>query len=218
MKKLLSSFLFLTLLSPTFAMAADAGREELIINLHQLVWLIGFLIGLILMISAGYKMKVAADTQGPQSNKGVVLVTLLAGVIMMNASSALSTYIVTMLGSTAGECFILDTNQSAAENCWSADSSGLTGELKTRIEKLSSASTAQAFMDNINVIVGIFQVIGLIYFLVGTYGLVQVANGSSRDSGYGKPIITMFAAALIVDIPHTAEMAISTLEKIGINF
>lgn len=217
MKKQLSLLLFVVLLLPTFAMANE-GREELITSLHKLVWLVGFLIGLILMISAGYKMKVAADTSGPQSNKGVVLVTLLAGVIMMNASSALSTYIVTMLGSTSGHCFILDSAQSVAANCWSADSSGLTGELKTRIEKLSSGSTAQAFMENINVIVGIFQVIGLIYFLVGAYGLVQVANGSSRDSGYGKPIITMFAAALIVDIPHTAEMAISTLEKIGINF
>lgn len=217
MKKHLSFALFLVLLAPTFAMANEA-REDLIVKLHTLVWGIGFLIGLILMISAGYKMKVAADTPGPQSNKGVVLVTLLAGVLMMNVSNTLSTYIVTMLGSSSGHCFILDSSQSVAQNCWSADSSGLTGELKTRIEKLSSGSTAQAFMENINVIVGIFQVIGLIYFLVGTYGLVQVANGSSRDSGYGKPIITMFAAALIVDIPHTAEMAISTLEKIGINF
>jgi len=217
MKKPLSLFLFMVLLAPTFAMANE-GREELITTLHRLVWVVGFLIGLILMISAGYKMKVAADSHGPQSNKGTVIVTLLAGVIMMNASSALSTYIVTMLGSTSGHCFVLDSSQSVAENCWSAEGSGLTGELKSRIEKLSSGSTAQAFMENINVIVGIFQVIGLIYFLVGAYGLVQVSNGSSRDSGYGKPIITMFAAALIVDIPHTAEMAISTLEKIGINF
>lgn len=217
MKKPLSLFLFIVLLIPTFAMANE-GREQLITNLHRLVWVVGFLIGLILMISAGYKMKVASDTQGPQSNKGVVLVSLLAGVIMINASGALSTYIVTMLGSSSGHCFILDSSQSVAENCWSAESSGLTGELKGRIEKLSSASTAKAFMENINVIVGIFQVIGLIYFLVGAYGLVQVSNGSSRDSGYGKPIITMFAAALIVDIPHTAEMAITTLEKIGINF
>jgi hypothetical protein len=217
MKKQLSLFLFVVLLLPTFAMANE-GREELITSIHKLVWIVGFLIGLILMISAGYKMKVAADTQGPQSNKGVILVTLLAGVVMMNASGALSTYIVTMLGSTSGHCFILDSSQSVAANCWSAESSGLTGELKGRIEKLSNGSTAQAFMENINVIVGIFQVIGLIYFLVGAYGLVQVSNGSSRDSGYGKPIITMFAAALIVDIPHTAEMAISTLEKIGINF
>jgi hypothetical protein len=217
MRKPLSIILLAALLFPTFAFANEA-REELIVNLHKLVWLLGFLIGLILMISAGYKMKVSADAQAHQRNNGVILVTLLAGVIMMNASSALSTYIVTLLGSTAGHCFVLDSSQSAAENCWSSDSSGLTGELKTRVEKLSSASTAQAFMENINVIVGIFQVIGLIYFLVGTYGLVTVAKGSSRDNGYGKPIITMIAAALIVDIPHTAEMAISTLEKLGINF
>lgn len=217
MKRTLQLLLIITLLTPTFAMANE-GREGLITALHKLVWIVGFLIGLILMISAGYKMKVSADAQPHQRNNGVILVTLLAGVIMMNASSALSTYIVTMLGSTSGHCFVLDSAQSVAANCWSAESSGVTGELKTRIEKLSSGSTAQAFMENINVIVGIFQVIGLIYFLVGAYGLVQVSNGSQRDSGYGKPIITMLAAALIVDIPHTAEMAISTLEKLGINF
>ena len=96
--------------------------------------------------------------------------------------------------------------------------SGLTGELKSRIEKLSSGGTAEKFLENIQIIIGIFQIIGLIYFSVGAYGLAQVANGSSKDSGYGKPIITMFASALIVDIPHTAQMAIDTLEKIGINF
>ena len=96
--------------------------------------------------------------------------------------------------------------------------SGLTGELKARIEKLSSGSTAESFLGNIQIIIGLFQIIGLIYFAVGAYGIAQVANGSSKESGYGKPIITMFASALIVDIPHTAMMAIETLEKIGINF
>jgi hypothetical protein len=217
MKRNIQLLLILTFLIPTFAMANE-GREELITTLHKLVWVVGFLIGLILVITAGYKMKVAADAQTHDRKNGVILVTLLAGIIMMNASTALSTYIVTMLGSQAGHCFVLDSAQSVAANCWSAESSGITGELKARVEKLSNGSTAQAFMENINVIVGIFQVIGLIYFLVGAYGLVQISNGSNKEHGYGKPILTMMAAALIVDIPHTAEMAIATLNKIGINF
>lgn len=203
---------------PTLAFADEESRKQVIVAVYKLVYIVGFLIGLVLMISAGYKMKMAADTNGPQSNKAIIYISILAGVLMMNSSATLSKYIVTMLGSGSGHCFILDSSQSVAENCWSADSSGLTGELKGRIEKLSSGGTAQKFMDNLNIIVGIFQVIGFIYFLVGVYGLVQVANGSSRDGGYGKPIITMIAAALIVDIPHTAEMAITTLESIGINF
>jgi len=216
----MKKFLFLLALTmlPTLAFADEESRKQVIVAVYKLVYIVGFLIGLVLMISAGYKMKMAADTNGPQSNKAIIYISILAGVLMMNSSATLSKYIVTMLGSGSGHCFILDSSQSVAENCWSADSSGLTGELKGRIEKLSSGGTAQKFMDNLNIIVGIFQVIGFIYFLVGVYGLVQVANGSSRDGGYGKPIITMIAAALIVDIPHTAEMAITTLESIGINF
>ncbi len=217
--KNLKSYLFIFLMiAPTFAFADEAARKEIIVSIHKLISVISFLIGLILLVSAGYKMKVAADTNGPQSNKAIIIISLLAGAIMINSSTALSTYIVTMLGSDAGHCFILDSNQTVATGCWSADSSGLTGELKSRIERLSSGSTAQKFMENIEVIVGIFQVIGFIYFLVGVYGLVQVANGSSRDGGYGKPIVTMIASALIVDIPHTAETAVNTLEKIGVNF
>lgn len=220
MKNLLKPLLFLSLLIPTFAFAADAesAREEIIVVIHKLVWVFGFLIGLILMISAGFKMKAASEANGPNSNKAVIYISLLAGIIMMNSSAALSTYIATLLGSSGGHCFVLDKDQSAGENCWSAESSGLTGQLKDRVTKLSNAGVADTFMKNINVIVGILQVIGFIYFFVGAYGLVQVSNGSSRDGGYGKPIVTMIASALIVDIPHTAEMAVETLEKVGVNF
>lgn len=219
MKNFLKIILFSAILLPSIAFAdVESAREEIVILVHKLVYYFGFLIGLILMISAGLKMKAASETQGPNSNKGIIYISLLAGILMMNSSSTLSTYIATLLGGDGGHCFVLDSSQSAAENCWTAESSGLTGQLKTRVEKLSNSGVAETFMKNINVIVGILQVIGFIYFFVGTYGLVQVANGSSRDGGYGKPIVTMIASALIVDIPHTAEMAVATLEKVGVNF
>lgn len=219
MKKLLSIFSILLLIFPTIVLAdAESAREEIIVAVHKLVYYFGFLIGIILMISAGLKMKAASDNTGQNSNKSIIYISLLAGVLMMNSSSTLSTYIATLLGSDSGHCFVLDSTQSAAENCWSAESSGLTGKLKNRVEKLSNSEVAATFMKNINIIVGMLQVIGFIYFFVGVYGLVQVSNGSSRDGGYGKPIVTMIASALIVDIPHTAEMAINTLEKIGVNF
>lgn len=209
---------FLTLLFlPVVAFADDAtqARVELISQNIGLVKLFVFLAGFILFVNGGYKLSLLAE-QGGKMNKSVPLVYVIVGAILMNITLAIGVF-----GNTyfkAGEfCFVVSEG-AINDGCMNKEVSGLTGETKARLEKLSSGSTAEQFLDNFQIIIGIFQIIGLIYFAVGTYGLAQVANGSSKESGYGKPIITMFASALIVDIPHTAQMAIDTLEKIGINF
>lgn len=212
--------LFFLALVPSLAFADDeTARSEVVAIIHHVVIYTGQFIAVLLFISAGYKMKMKADAGNSGNFKtGSIYVTLIAATLMLNYSNTLTTYIATLLGNGTGHCFILDESQSLAQNCWDASSSELTGDLRTRIENLSSSTVAESFMKNLNVIVGIFQVIGLIYFFVGVYGLVQVSNGSARDHGYGKPIITMIAAALIVDLPHTAEMFITTLNSVGINF
>ena len=210
---------FLTLLFlPTVAFAdgdATAARVELISGNIGLIKLVIFLIGSIVFISGAYKLTLIAE-QGSKVGKSVPLIYIIVGTILMNITLAIGAF-----GNTyfkAGDfCFVV--SDGAINNaCMNTEVSGLTGELKARIEKLSSGGTAEKFLENIQIIIGLFQIIGLIYFSIGAYGIAQVANGSSKDGGYGKPIITMFASALIVDIPHTAMMAIETLEKIGINF
>ncbi|WP_339491465.1 hypothetical protein [Pseudomonas sp. EA_15y_Pfl2_R67] len=210
---------FLTLLFlPIVAFAdgdATAARVELISANLGLIKLVIFLIGFILLVSGGYKLKLLSE-EGSKMGKGVPLVYVIVGIILMNITLAIGVF-----GNTyfkAGDfCFVVSEG-SINNACMNTEISGLTGEIKARLEKLSSGSTAEQFMENIQIIIGLFQIIGVIYFAIGAYGLAQVANGSSKESGYGKPIITMFASALIVDIPHTAMMAIDTLEKIGINF
>lgn len=210
---------FLTLLFlPAVAFAdgdATAARVELISGNIGLIKLVIFLIGSIVFISGAYKLTLIAE-QGSKVGKSVPLIYIIVGTILMNITLAIGAF-----GNTyfkAGDfCFVV--SDGAINNaCMNTEVSGLTGELKARIEKLSSGGTAEKFLENIQIIIGLFQIIGLIYFSIGAYGIAQVANGSSKDGGYGKPIITMFASALIVDIPHTAMMAIETLEKIGINF
>lgn len=210
---------FLTLLFlPTVAFAdgdATAARVELISGNIGLIKIVIFLIGSIVFISGAYKLTLIAE-QGSKVGKSVPLIYIIVGTILMNITLAIGAF-----GNTyfkAGDfCFVV--SDGAINNaCMNTEVSGLTGELKARIEKLSSGGTAEKFLENIQIIIGLFQIIGLIYFSIGAYGIAQVANGSSKDGGYGKPIITMFASALIVDIPHTAMMAIETLEKIGINF
>ena len=208
---------FLTLLFLPVVAFADAtqARVELISGNIGLIKLVIFLIGLIVFVAGAYKLTLITE-QGSKVGKSVPLIYIIVGTILMNITLAIGAF-----GNTyfkAGDfCFVVSEG-SINNACMNTEVSGLTGELKARIEKLSSGSTAEKFMENIQIIIGLFQIIGLIYFAVGAYGIAQVANGSSKDGGYGKPIITMFASALIVDIPHTAMMAIETLEKIGINF
>ncbi|UZS72945.1 hypothetical protein OQB66_00965 [Pseudomonas syringae] len=202
---------------PAIAFADDSTNAlvQLISSYIGLIKLIVFLVGLIVFISGAYKLTLLTE-QGSKVGKGAPLAYIIVGSILMNVTLAIG-----VLGNTyfkAGDfCFVV--SEGAVNNaCMNTEISGVTGELKSRIEKLSSGSTAEKFIENVQVIIGIFQIIGLIYFSVGAYGIAQVANGSSKENGYGKPIITMLASALIVDIPHTAQMAIDTLHKVGINF
>jgi hypothetical protein len=202
---------------PAIAFADDSTNAlvQLISSYIGLIKLIVFLVGLIVFISGAYKLTLLTE-QGSKVGKGAPLAYIIVGSILMNVTLAIG-----VLGNTyfkAGDfCFVV--SEGAVNNaCMNTEISGVTGELKSRIEKLSSGSTAEKFIENVQVIIGIFQIIGLIYFSVGAYGIAQVANGSSKENGYSKPIITMLASALIVDIPHTAQMAIDTLHKVGINF
>lgn len=213
---------FLTLLflpAVAFAFGDDAAvkaRAEIITAIQTLIYIVAFLIGLILLVSGGYKIKAMADNNQKTNIFSAPIMAILVGVIMMSTSDALSVFGATYFNAEKF-CLVISDGR-IDDSCMSTELVGITGELKSRIEKLSSGSTAQKFMDNIQIIVGIFQIIGLVYFLVGAYGLVQVSNGSSKENGYGKPLITMFASALIVDIPHTVQMGLNTLETIGINF
>lgn len=208
---------FLTLLFLPVVAFADAtqARGETIYTGQHLTLIVFFLVGLILLISGACKLTLVGE-QGQKNAKTVPLIFILAGVLLMNITNTLGVF-----GSTYfnvdKSCFIISEGGSINSNCMDTEISGLTDAMQERIAKLSSGGTAQEFMANIRIILAVFQSVGLIYFGMGVYGLTQVANGSAQN-GYGKPIVTMLASALIYDLPHTANMAIATLEKIGINF
>lgn len=221
-EKILKTILFFVLLSISFFVFADdpiddstSNRVELITAVLLTIKVSGFMIGLAIFITSLYKMKLLGEN-GQKNGISIVLVGALAGIFMMNTDAWLGVFTQSFF-STDEVCYVISDNK-IDDNCFRDELSGLSGDLKERLRKQANVDTAAAFIDNIKIIIGMFQIIGFTYFLVGANGLVQVANGSSKDGGYGKPIITMIAAALIVDIPHTAQMAINTLEQIGINF
>lgn len=199
-----------------------AAREKTIANLFWATTQIGRLIGICVLMAGFYRMRLKAE-MGPNGNisQTSIYIYVIVGFLFISFSSTLSSLVATFLGDSGSACFILnDAIEKATLNsgtCWDASSSELTGTLMDRVTKMSSASTAQEFLDNIRVIIGLFQLIGFIYFFVGLYGLVQVSKGTARN-GYFKPIIIIVASTLIVDLPHTAEMFLNTLKEIGVNF
>jgi hypothetical protein len=212
---LLSSFTF------SSEVALDSSSKysaELIYTILKLVQIVGFLIGLIVLIGAFVKL-CRAGAENSKTGWMSILVMVLTGALMMNINSALSTFGNTFFDKNGAKeiCFIVEEN-GISDSCFSSELSGLSGQLKDRIEKMSGAKTSELFMSKFKIILGVLQLIGFVYFFTGTYALKQVADGSSKDGGYGKPITVMIASSLIVDLPHTLQNAVNTLEKIGLQF
>lgn len=215
--------IFFLLITANFLTFADdlgstdvaTNRASFISSQLTLIKIVVFLIGFITLVSSIVKMRYVSDAN-QKSPVAAVIMGIFAATLMMNIDSSLSVLTKTFFDVDA-VCMQI-SEKRIDDNCFRDEMSGLTGDIKSRIQKLSNDQTASTFLSTFQLIIGIFQVIGMIYFAVGAYGLKEVANGSSKETGYGKPIITMIAAALIVDIPHTAQMAIDTLHSVGLNF
>ncbi|WP_156176534.1 hypothetical protein [Pseudomonas veronii] len=222
-KKLSTLILLFVISSPVFAntsldeASASYNRAELVGTFIQVVRYVGYFLGVLTFILMGYKM-LDLGGSGKDVKRQTTVVYAVAAVLFLNAGLGLGLIISSWGGNYEQPCFIASEKDGFSSTCFNNEMSELAGELRARVEKLSSDSTAKIFWDNLKFIVSVFQLIGLIYFFVGVHGLVQVSNGSAKDSGYGKPIITMFASALIVDLPHTFQMLQATIRQVGINF
>ncbi|HFH2960060.1 TPA: hypothetical protein ACGJSO_005431 [Pseudomonas aeruginosa] len=219
--------IFLLLVSlPVFAFADSIDREiaasetfeyriALISMMLNVLDKFSIFMGVLLFIIAGLKLKMRVDEKNPSKNFGVIM-TFVAGTFFFNSYLAYELVSVWKIAGDERICFMAD-DAGVNDQCYSDEMSEISGELAERVGKLSGDSVKDDFMNNFRAIIGLFQVIGVIYFMVGTWGLVQVSNGT-KDEGYGKPIITMISSALIIDLPHTASMFLDTLQKVGVNF
>lgn len=193
-----------------------SNREQMVTAINQAVIIVGQFIGVLLLILGIMKMKSRADQPtNPQHSVGMIITVLVAGALMINYSQAATSVISSVLYDGREYCFILDDEQSNASDCWSSENAESTAELGERIDRLvEDGEGAAEFRRNINILMAFFQLIGLIYFFKGAYGLKQVSDGGQKG-GYGKPILTMIAAALVLDLPHTLEVILTTINEIG---
>lgn len=222
MNKIKGFILILIAVGSSFVFADEvAERAKMVAALYQLVTYFALLMGIVLMVLGVVKMKKSADNKNdPKTFPVSIILTFFAGAMAFNYSGSASMMISSLLGSdSSGYCFVLNDEVSSSldlhkENCFDASNSEIVGSLVDKVNDMSSGK-GDVLKKNISIIIGLFQLIGLIYFLKGLYGLKQVSEGSSRD-GYGKPIITLIASALIIDLPHTMEMLKNTINTLGI--
>lgn len=217
-------FLLVFISTSVFAADLDLADDslkysaELLHSIYTLVKIVVFAVGLIILIKCVMDMRLVG-AEGSKITLGYVAVGIITATVMMNVDAALSTFGNTYFNKAGYEkvCYLVE-EAAISDTCFSDELRGFTGSLKTHIENMSGANTAENFINQIKIVISILQIIGLIYFSIGTYSLKQVADGSSKDGGYGKALTTMIASALIVDLPHTAASAIETLHRVGIQF
>ncbi len=221
------SFSLLSLLkyNIAFASSADevASRRDLVSSLYYVAGTFSLLLGLGLMALGGVKLKRRAENPNdPKSFPAAIIITFVAGALIFNYSGTSSTLIATLLGSDSGHCFVLkeqltskagDIENGVYENCWDSSKSTHLDEIASKVDEMTDGNGSK-LKENVEIIVGLFQLIGLIYLIKGIYGLKLTAEGNGRD-GYMKPIVTMIAAALVIDLPHTLEMIDETIKLLG---
>ncbi len=213
------SILMAVVLSTT-AFADENGRLQIIASLYYFVTVFATSMGIGLLILGVVRLKKRADNPNdPKSFPSAIIVIMIAGALSFNYSQSAGTMINTLLGnSDAGYCFVIDNARSSGEtlreNCWDSSNSEVLDDIEERVNSMSDNAAGTKIKENAETIVALFQLIGLIYFLKGLYGLKLTAEGTARE-GYGKPIITIMAAALVIDLPHTIEMASATINALG---
>lgn len=212
--------LSLMFIEPSFA-AGDLGssgdggdKSQIIAALNKFVAFLGYFFAVLLMINGGMKLQEYSNKSQQVSIKLIVF-QFIAGAMLLNYASSITTFAVTVLGSGNEYCFILDSYNSKGD-CWDAASSELTGTIKEKIEAISGGSTSSQFVENLNLVVGFFQLVGFIYFIKGCLTLAAVGNGRERG-GYGKPVIMLLFAALVINLPNTVQLIVNTLKSFGMD-
>lgn len=204
--------------SGTTSSSAQSAQDDLISAVIWCFYAGVMLVGAATLLMGFYELRLIAEQNN--RNKGKAIALVLVGFLMFAGSSTLNTTLHTIRGDGTGMCFVSDSQLaskiSSGSGCWDTATSEINGVLKDRILQEDSDAKTK-FLENLRVIIYLFQGLGIIYFFIGLNGLRKFSEGSNRDS-YWKNIWIMIFAVLIVDLPHTATVIMEQLQKLGVNW
>jgi hypothetical protein len=173
---------------------------------YILVRTFGVLLGAILAF-LGIKKLVdySQDQRNPKNSPVSAIVIFFAAGLLLNLNQTMSLVINTIQdGKDNSYCFYAKTSGDSpfgnGGSCFS-DAMSLTKELA---EKLKNESGTEESVNKLK------EKLRLL-FIKGIYMLKEASEGS-QQTGYGKIILMIFASALVIDMPHTIDLLINTIQ------
>lgn len=214
----MKNFLVLVMLFLPLPLFADpTAFDNTLTSVYILIRTIGVLMGAILAF-LGIKKLVdyAQDQRNPKNSPVSAIIMFFAAGLLLNLNQTMSMVINTVQGGSGESyCFYAETNMDNpfgnSSSCFN-DAMQLTEELAQKLKNENGAeASVQKLKEKLRLLFTLFQVIGVIYFIKAIYMLKEASEGS-QQTGYGKIILMIFASALVIDMPHTIDMLINTIQ------
>tara|TARA_B100000073_G_C23726841_1_gene569530 strand:- start:247 stop:909 length:663 start_codon:yes stop_codon:yes gene_type:complete len=213
------NFLILVMLfMPLPLLAEPTAFDNTLTSVYILIRTIGVLMGAILAFMGIKKLvDYAQDQRNPKNSPISAIVIFFAAGLLLNLNQTMSMVINTVQGNVGDSyCFYAETTRDNPfgnnTSCFN-DAMQLTEELAQKLKNENGAEeSVQKLKEKLRLLFTLFQVIGVIYFIKAIYMLKEASEGS-QQTGYGKIILMIFASALVIDMPHTIDMLINTIQS-----
>lgn len=215
----MKNFLILVMLFlPLPLLAEPTAFDNTLTSVYILIRTIGVLMGAILVFMGIKKLvDYAQDQRNPKNSPISAIVIFFGASLLLNLNQTMSMVINTVQGDTGDSyCFYAETSMQNPfgnnTSCFN-DAMQLTEELAQKLKNENGAQeSVQKLKEKLRLLFTLFQVIGVIYFIKAIYMLKEASEGS-QQTGYGKIILMIFASALVIDMPHTIDMLINTIQS-----
>jgi len=195
------------------------GVEQIAVNLYQLSHYVGIFLGSILFLVGIKKLiEYSKNQNDPRNSLGGVLVMMIGASMLWSLQSSISLATNTLTNNN--HCFVLSKdNEDMGNNinkhdgeCFNAKNSEITEELRADFEDKGRGKALKDLLAKMNVYFKMLQAIGLIYFVKGIYMLKAAAEGTGNTT-YGKILVVLIASSLVLDLPNTINMLVSTVKE-----
>ncbi|MEN1695405.1 hypothetical protein AAIH60_34085 [Pseudomonas aeruginosa] len=163
-------------------------------------------LGIFVVVYGGIKYVRSVNTQNPMPK--YLIFGLIFSALFLNIIGSLS--LVSNID-CSDRMTSLEFNKCVS---WDDSNSGLTGELKAKIEKTAENKNGwDEFYKKAKPIINIIQMLAFILFCIYLFKLWQISiENNQRNDGAGVTVLKLIACALIVDIPHTVDFVANTIE------
>lgn len=198
--------------------ATESARSELLSAVFQAIHVFAFLFGIFTFIFAAIKLAEYGSGRNPNITGSKIAISFIVAGVLLNITATINTIYGEF--STSEHCFVYDVNIDSVKeiptgsSCFDPNSSPLAQKIKAKLQKDNKSS--ELINSNLRFALGIFQIIGLVYFLMGWNLVLRINNGKEQNASFTKPLFMILGSSIIMDLPHTLSFIAESLKTLSI--